>query len=267
MVQHSHRGGEVNRRDCLIEIGRTMMALPLSIAMSVFDARLNPVEGQTMPVDTQGFPGDKGRWANVSKSQLNTAPFNRICLVEGYVNGIPAKGGTGWLHAPGVILTAAHVVADGDKARVQFPGQADSHEVAVKKIAKGFRASDGEERECSAADLAYLEAPSGLAASFDPFHLLTIGSATATAIGYHDGALVRHAGDWKDVGPFTAHKCDTDHQHSGCPLFVGSSVYGIHVGLFSGSRPFLMGSDAQLTGYLNSAVRLDAPVLNALLSA
>lgn len=249
----------MNRRQWLGAIMKIGALVSASVGANPFAD-----EAQATSTTPKGYGGEKGRWVPVPRERFGTAPFNRICLVQGYSNGTPAKGGTGWLHSPGVILTAAHVVAGGAKARVQFPDQTTWTQVTVQSIAKGYRASNGEEQECSPADLAMLVAPPNLAIPFNTFELLM--AAQSTAIGYHDGVLVRHSGLWKDIGPFIGHNCDTDQGHSGCPLFVGSNVHGIHVGLFSGSRNYLTGSNTQVRGYLNSAVRLDSTVLDALIS-
>lgn len=206
----------------------------------------------------QGFPGEQGRWKPVPAAKLSAAPYNRICQVTGVGGG---SSGTGWLHAKGQIVTAAHVVAGAASVRVRFA--AETHWVAanIGKIASGYFGPGGVERQCSPWDLALIVPPADLAISADAFAPVTGG--LCLAVGFRDGVLVEHAGSSTDVGPFVAHNCDTDHEHSGCPVLIANGMRGIHVGMFAGSRPYLQPPQSQVQGYLNSAVRLsDALVAN-----
>lgn len=207
----------------------------------------------------EGFPGANPRWQAVPVAKLNTSPYNRICQVVAS-NGAQAFGGTGWLHAQGQILTAAHVVAGATSIRVRFAGQANWIVAALGRIADGYFAANGSQRKCSPQDVALIFPPEGHGIATGGFSQLA-GAGLAAAVGFADGVLVQHFGNATDVGPFVAHNCDTDQEHSGCPLFIGNAVRAIHVGLFSGSRIYLSPPQSQTQGYLNSAVRLNAALV------
>lgn len=188
--------------------------------------------------------------------RLGQPPYNRCCQVE-----TPVAAGSGWLYAKGQILTAAHVVAGAASIRVRFAGQTDWINVTIGKIADGYYAPNGTERQCSPSDVAMLLPLVELAIGVEAFS--PIGGGLCVAVGFADGVLVEHAATGLDVGPFIAHNCHTDHGHSGCPVFVGNTEYGIHVGLFNGSRVYLTPPQSQIKGYLNSAVRLDTTLTDA----
>lgn len=204
----------------------------------------------------QGFPGKQGRWKAVPVAKLSAAPYSRICQVTGVGGG---RSGTGWLHAKGQILTAAHVVAGAASVRVRFAAETNWIAANIGKIASGYFGPGGEERQCSPWDLALIVPPADLAIGADAFAPVTGG--LYLAVGFQDGVLVEHAGSGTDVGPFVAHNCDTHHEHSGCPVFTANGVRGIHVGMFAGSRPYLQPPQSQVTGYLNSAVRLSGALV------
>lgn len=219
-------------------------------------------DAQPQDLQIEGFPGASPRWQAVPAAKLNTPPYNRICQVVAS-NGTQAFGGTGWLHAQGQILTAAHVVAGATSIRVRFGDQANWIDAALGKIADGYFAPNGTQRKCSPQDLALIVPPGGHGVATDGFSQLA-GAGLAAAVGFADGVLVQHVGNTADVGPFVVHNCDTDQEHSGCPLFIGSAVHAIHVGLFSGSRIYLSPPQSQTQGYLNSAIRLNTALVVAL---
>lgn len=199
-------------------------------------------------VKIQDYPGAHPRWKKVDAAELGRAPYNRICQVRGQ-----NAAGSGWLTAAGRVVTAAHVVAGGQTAQVRF---ADSHHwiTASVDVADGYLAANGTPRRCSAEDLATLRLPAGVDVPIAPF--TPVPGGLVAAIGFHDGELVEHDGTSLEVGPFTAHNCDTEAEHSGCPLLKGGSLHAVHVGRFSGSAAYLSPPQSQTKGYLNSGVRM-----------
>jgi hypothetical protein len=211
------------------------------------------------PFNTEGFPGTKPRWTPVPAAKLGMPPYNRVCQVRGIGGG---SAGSGWLYAKDRILTAAHVVAGAASVEVLFAAQGSWLAASIGKIAVGYFGPGGEERKCSADDLALIVPRTDVAIDVGPFGQL--GGGLCVAVGFNKGVLVEHAGSGTDVGPFLAHNCDTNNEHSGCPVFAGGVVRAIHVGQFSGSRPYLHPPQSQTQGYLNSAVRLSAALVDAL---
>lgn len=220
---------------------------------------MNDQNAAPQGVQTEGFPGEVGRWKPVPAGKLGSLPYSRICQIVGVGGG---SSGTGWLHAKRQILTAAHVVAGAHSVRVRFADRADWIAAKVGKIAQGYFGPGGEERPCSPWDLALIVPPADVAVGAGI--LAPISGSLCLAVGFRDGVLVEHAGTGTDVGPFVAHNCDTDHEHSGCPVFTANGVWGIHVGMFAGSRTYLQPPQSQTQGYLNSAVRLNGALVASL---
>lgn len=205
-------------------------------------------DDKALGVKIQDYPGGHPRWQKVDAAKLGHAPYNRICQVRGQ-----SAAGSGWLTGAGKVVTAAHVVAGGQTADVRF---ADSQQwiTASVEVTEGYLAPNGTQRRCSAQDLATLRLPAGSNVAIAPF--APVPGGLVSAIGFHDGELVQHGGTSLEVGPFTAHNCDTEAEHSGCPILKGSSLHAVHVGRFSGSAAYLSPPQSQTEGYLNSGVRV-----------
>lgn len=209
----------------------------------------------------QGYPTATPEWKPVPDSRLGTYPYARICQVGMRQGNVMAGIGSGWFAAPGKILTAAHVAVAASGLHIRLAGEAGWHAVSAVSIAPGYIAPDGRARPCSEADLALLAVPSLASLSSDE---PVFEAAAAVAVGFSAGRLVEHGSTARAVGPFTAHNCHTDHEHSGCPLFVAGRLAAVHVGLFAGSRVYLTPPASSVRGYLNSAVTLTGGQADAL---
>ena len=198
------------------------------------------------------FPPGGPRWTPVPASALHVKPYLQICDILAVSGGQPINRGTGWLCAPGVIATAAHVVYGADSCRVRWSSSQQVHQTDFFAIhpsyLPGLRASH--------VDLAKI---TGVPSPHDPLEPLLEAGPTVSAVGFQNGVLVEHAGNAKVVPPYLGHRADTDVGHSGCPLLFGEKVLALHVGTAAATRPHLPAAQASQLNTLNSGILIGAP--------
>lgn len=190
------------------------------------------------------------RWTAVGSAELAAVPFARICQLIALEGRTIVSRGTGWLCAPGIIATAAHVLERADRCEVLWAGSAERHLTSSFALHPRYAT----ERRGSEVDVARLKAvptPGGAIGRADP------GGGAVTAAGFQNGVLVRHEGPSTVVGPYLGHAADTAGGHSGGPILVGASAVALHLGTSDRTRRFLPEAQARtLATRNNSAVLL-----------
>lgn len=202
----------------------------------------------------RGYPTNRPEWTAVPSDQLNSAPYNRIWAVGTAHQQGKAQIGTSWRLSASQFLTAAHVVEVERDYFLRHPSSEAWLACTVMKIADGYFRPNGKGQVCSPFDWAVVEINVPQAFS-EPEFALTVQANKAMAVGYVGNKLVRHVGPAESVGPFIAHTCHTVQGHSGCPIFSSAGIVGLHVGLLSGSRPYIP-SGLPVPNQMNSAIAL-----------
>ncbi|MBQ4855823.1 trypsin-like peptidase domain-containing protein [Rhodanobacter sp. B2A1Ga4] len=207
---------------------------------------------------TFGYRGEVPRWTAVSAPNLTRPPYRRICAVSCGDDGAVTSQGSGWYHASGLVLTAAHVVAGYQTFSIRFANSTSWIPVPSGSIEidPGYRRR-GVGQPCSPFDLARIHIDP-IAGEDCQAQLDLPDDELYRAIGFQGDVLVEHAGTGRVVGPFVTYEAETGEGHSGCPIFYHQKVCGIHVGYFSDSREYLTGAAHAENGCLNSAVRITA---------
>lgn len=212
------------------------------------------------PTAIRGYPTPLPAWKPVAAAALQSAPYNRICQIGLQTPAGVVGIGSGWRAHPEQIWTAAHVVAGRSDLRIRLAGETEWCEAGRANIPTDYYRPGGREQKCSAFDLASLPFSASSGFTDADFPSLTDNSIDAVAVGFSGGVLVEHRDSAIHADAFVAHNCHTDQEHSGCPVFTQGGLTALHLGLFAGSRRYLKPPASNLTGYLNSAVRLTAAI-------